>query len=495
MTLTLKVRAGTLVCCLATSMVGVLPLSAGAQQDPYYLEFGQRDEQTELRLSIGKSQIIRSQRALDQVVIGNPAVADIKLLSSTQVLILGIKPGHTNLVFKDKNRDLVALMDVVVGYDITGIKRKVYEIMPQEGDIEIRGSNDSVILSGQVSDTSSLEKVLSITRSYVPEKKVVNLLQVGGGHQVMLEVKVSEVARNSLKQLGIDSEFIKFGGGSASSLTIGSSVFLEDAITPDGPLTLPREVVQGFFGNLSFAEVGGDLVDIVGIRLRALERKGLARTLAEPNIVALSGQEADFLVGGEVPVPVPRSSGIGGGETVTIEFKEFGVGLRFTPTVLSNNQINLKLRAEVSAIDDSRDFALGGGIVIPSFTTRRMGSTVEMGDGQSFAIAGLLQNDLTETIRQFPWLGHIPVLGALFRSSAYQREETELVVVVTPRLVKPGDDQLVLPTDIIVPPSEADFYLLGRMEGRALVGEDKKGTRKRQPDAAASGIEGEFGHE
>lgn len=442
---------------------------------PYQLEFGSKSgEEVELRLPIGKSQIIRANEALDQVVIGNPEVADIKLLSSQQVLILGIKPGHTNLVFKNKRRDLVALMDVVVGYDLTGIKRKLYEVLPQEKGIEVRGSNDSVIMSGQISDTRSMEKALAVARSYVPEKKVVNLLQVGGGHQVMLEVKISEVARNSLKDLGIETSFINEG---IETTTLITGVPATNA-----------------FGLVNFVDIGGRAADFLNVRLTALEQKGLARTLAEPTLVALSGQEANFLAGGEIPIPVAQNE-----DAITIEFKEFGVGLRFTPTVLSADQINLKLQTEVSSIDDSRSFALGGGLLIPSINTRRMGSTIEMGDGQSFAIAGLLENNLVESIRQFPWLGDLPVLGALFRSSSFIREETELVVVVTPRIVTPvRSGVLRLPTDNIVPPSQLDFYLLGGLEGNR----DYRFWRRwhteregRDNSASKAGFEGEFGHE
>ncbi len=465
--------------CLMLALLGLAAFSLHAQET-YFLEFGQPiGEEQELRLSIGKSQIIRSRVALDQVVIGNPEVADIKLLSANQVLILGIKPGHTNLVFKDKNRSLVALMDVVVGYDIIGIKRKIFEVAPNESSIEIRGSNDAVIMSGQITDVQNLEKVMAVARSYVPEDKVMNLMQVGGGHQVMLEVKVAEVSRSSLKELGFETAFGNVGSNSSGAfMTGGNNLFL----TPP-PVSAP--VPTPSFGVVDYIETGANLADLVSVRLQALEKKGLARTLAEPNIVAMSGQEANFLVGGEVPIPIDQDD-----NTITIQFKEFGVALEFTPTVLSSHQINLKLRTEVSEIDESRSFSLGGGLAIPSFSTRRMGSTIEMADGQSFAVAGLLQNNLTEAIEQFPWLGDIPVLGALFRSNSFLREESELVVVVTPRLVKPVNHGLSLPTDVIIPPSEADFYLLGRLEGRNLVDKKSRGHKSH-----ASGIEGAYGHE
>jgi len=250
------------------------------------------------------------------------------------------------------------------------------------------------------------------------------------------------------------------------------------------------------FGLVDYIDIGGSAADFLNVRLTALEQKGLARTLAEPNLVALSGQEANFLAGGEIPIPVAQAENSG---AITIEFKEFGVGLRFTPTVMSADQINLKLQTEVSSIDDSRSFALGGGLLIPSINTRRMGSTIEMGDGQSFAIAGLLENNLVESIRQFPWLGDIPILGALFRSNSFNREETELVVVVTPRIVKPvHPGKIRLPTDNIVPPSQLDWYLLGGMEGnrsyRFWRRDDGRSSGKAKV-GTVYGIEGAFGHE
>lgn len=458
---------GRWLALLVVSLTAQLALGAA-----YELEFGSKGQESEVRLSIGKSQIIRSPVALDQVVIGNPNVADIKLLTSRQVLILGIKPGHTNLVFKDKNRSLVAVMDVVVGYDLNGIKRKIYEVLPKEKGIEIRGSNDSVILSGMVSDVQSMEKTLSIARSYVPKNKVVNLLQVGGGHQVMLEVKVSEVSRNNLKELGIQT-FLQNDGSSSFAIT-GS-----DLARP--------------FGLVDYFEQGGALADTVNIRLSALEEKGLARTLAEPNIVAMSGQEAQFLVGGEIPIPVARDNSNTGFSTITVDYKEFGVGLKFTPTVLSGDQINLKMQTEVSDVDESRGFSIGGGINIPTIATRRMGTTIEMADGQSFAIGGLLENNIREAVNQFPWLGDIPVLGALFRSNEFLREETELVVVVTPRLVKPVNYELELPTDNVVPPSQFAWYLLGALEGDRVKRNPPRPNRTSQ--AQQSGYQGVFGHE
>ncbi len=451
-------------------------------QQAYRLEFGASgsEDQVELQLPVGKSQIIRADDKLDQVVIGNPNVADIKLLSDRQVLILGIKPGHTNLAFKSKRRDLVALMDIVVGYDIAGIQRKFREVMPQERLLNVATSNDAVIVSGHVSSTASLEKAIAIANSYVPADHVINLVNVGGGHQVMLQVKISEVSRNSLKELGINSTITGNQGDPETAIFAG-------AIGISGTS----------LGTLTINELGGGVADALRLTINALESKGLAKTLAEPNLVAMSGQEASFLAGGEFPIPVAQSDTTGGATSITVEYKPFGVGLNFTPTVLSRDQINLQLATEVSAIDESKEFKIGLNVDIPALTTRRMSTTIEIGDGQSFAIAGLLQNNLSESINQFPFLGDIPVLGALFRSNSFNRAETELVVIVTPKIVRPvrGKD-LSLPTDKVSAPNELEWYLLGRLEGRA-------GSKKASGEVGATragsnltaGYQGEFGHE
>lgn len=449
---------------------------ANAADDRVMLEFGGIKQTSELRLSIGKSQIIYSRAPLDQVVIGNPEIADIKLLSSRQVLILGNKPGHTNLVFRDKDRSLIALMDVVVGYDLEGIKRKLYEVMPHEDQIEVRGANDAVMLSGQISNAIAMDTALSIASSYVPKAKVINLLQVGGGHQVMLEVKIAEVSRKNRRDLGV-------GISAADTGTSGIRAFNFDTGTAGTNAT-----VSNPFADISISDLTGNIAQDLLLRLQMLEAKGLAKTLAEPNLVALSGQEASFLAGGEFPYQTSGALGVAG-----TEFKEFGVGLKFTPTVLSNQKINLKLNTEVSSLDTT---VVAAGGTAPPISTRRAATTIEMADGQSFAIAGLLQSDIQNAINQLPGLGDIPVLGALFRSTSFQRQESELVVIVTPRLVKPvAGGQLAAPTDNFVPPSWLDQYLLGNLEGSPKRAQRSERDKEKKSEKTSSGVEGQYGHQ
>lgn len=474
---------------LATVLVAG-PVTTVQAADTVALEFGER-KPTDLRLAIGQSQIIQSAVPLEQVVIGSPDVADIKLLSSRRVLILGIKPGRTNLVFRQKDGDLVALMEVSVGYDLTGIKYKLHELMPHEPALQVRDTNDRVILSGEVSSALAMDKALSVARSFVPAEKVTNLLQVAGGQQVMLEARIAEVSRSSMKELGIEGQFLDGSGkwGVVMGKPLASpygTVSPQTFISPlASAVTAPVNGVLNQVGNVALPP------NSLRLSLQALEEKGLAKTLAEPNIVALSGQEANFLAGGEYPIPVAQAANNG---TVTVEYKTFGVGLRFTPTVLDSDKINLKLLSEVSEVDATNTLLLNN-LRLPSFATRRAGTTVELADGQSFAIAGLMSNSMDNAVSQFPVLGNIPVIGALFRSSKFQRNESELVVVVTARLVGPvNKGRLALPTDVILPPNDVDQYLLGRMHGRHKDRPEASSTGSAMAPASG-GLEGMYGHQ
>jgi pilus assembly protein CpaC len=452
---------------LLMAVLGVISLNGivhGQSTEPVTLDLTSH-EQKELHLQVGQSQIIMSPVPLEQAVIGNPEVADIKLLSSQRVLVLGIRPGLTNLMMRPVGDQPAVVMNVGVNFDRNGIKQKIAETMPGEEHIEVRDSNDKVILTGQASSASAMEMALAIARSFVPSDSVVNLMQVAGSQQVMLEARVAEVSRNSLKDLGISVGIMNNGG--KFNLSSG----------------LP---LSGAFTSLSYFNLGNGF-DRLNLGLQALEQKGLAKTLAEPNLVALSGQEANFLAGGEIPIPVAQNAGLS--NAITVEYKEFGVGLRFTPTVLDRNRINLKLVSEVSSIDTANAFSIGNGISIPAISTRRAGTTVELGDGQSFAIAGLMQSNMKNALSQLPLLGDLPVLGALFRSTNFQRDESELVVIITAHLVKPVNrSQLAAPTDIFVPPSDFDQYLLGDLEGPAL-------KRHSTATAGEGGIDGSYGHQ
>ncbi|HKJ76105.1 MAG TPA: type II and III secretion system protein family protein [Gammaproteobacteria bacterium] len=463
--------------------------TAGAAQQPYNLDVGEDLEVGEMNLAIGKSRIVTTPTNLSQVMIGNPNVADVRLLSSRRVLLLGKKPGRTNLAFRDENDDVIALLDIVVRFDIEGIKRKIHELLPQEKGIEVRSANAAVLLSGQVSDSLAMDTALTAARSFAGNDNVKNMLQVAGGQQVMLEVHIAEVKRNSFKGLGVKNTIS--GSSDADNFTF-------DIITGAAGAGLTDSFVQGVTGK--FGQSRNFFWPDLEMQLQALENKGAAKTLAEPNIVALSGQQASFLAGGEFPVPVVQS---GASDSITVEFKEFGVGLEFTPTVLSSKKINLRLQTEVSSIDNENATTVLG-TSVPAVSTRRAGTTVELADGQSFAIAGLLQNDIDNAVSQFPGLGDIPVLGALFRSTEFRRNETELAIVVKPRLVKPGPaGSIKLPTDNFIPPSDIDQYLMGRLEGVPEDPEEpeegeadaEEGMRETESADTEGGLEGSYGHQ
>jgi pilus assembly protein CpaC len=445
------------------SLVLWLSLAVGVKAD-WNLDFGPSMNVSELQIAMGKSRIITAPMDLDQVLIGNPDVADVRLLSSRRILLLGKQSGRTNLTLRASRSQEVALVDIVVGHDLDGIKRKLHELLPNEGGIAVRSANSTVMLSGEVSTAEAMETALATARSFAGEAGVRNLLQVGGGHQVMLEVRIAEVKRNSLRALGIRSRTTDTSG--SRQLEVVTGIPLSGTAFVDGSMVWP------------------DLL----LRLEALESRGTAKTLAEPNIVALSGQEASFLAGGEFPVPVVQS---GGSDSITVEFKEYGVGLIFTPTVLSGRKIHLRLQTEVSTIDFD-NATLVAGTRVPALATRRTGTSVELGDGQSFAIAGLLQENMDNALSQLPGLGNIPVLGALFRSTEFRRNETELAIIVRARLVQPvAASALRLPTDHIIPPSQAEQYLLGQLEGLLTKPVEPGG----QDDPRAGGLEGPFGHQ
>jgi pilus assembly protein CpaC len=398
----------------------------------------------ELKVAINKSQVLRVDRPFSQVSIGNANIADVQPITNQTVYVLGKKTGTTSLTIFGANKQLIAVLDLVVTADADGLRSQLHELLPHE-KIEVRAIGDSVILSGEVSSAPQAERAIVIATRF-GGGGVVNQLRVSGSQQVMLQVRVAEVSRSVGDTLGLNP-----------SLTIGSSKrnnFNFTSVGPSGGTAL--------FGT-GILKLGSPFYQLTQ-SIDALESKGLVKTLAEPNLIALSGDTASFLVGGEFPVPVAQASTSGGLAAITVEFKQFGITLAFTPTVLDDGLINLVVSPEVSALDKA-DSVTANGFTIPALTTRRATTTIELRDGEGFAIAGLLQNNINNAISQLPGLGQVPVLGALFRDTQFQRNETELVIIVIPHLVKPAPPQALLsPTDSFVPPSQIDGYLFGRVE-------------------------------
>jgi pilus assembly protein CpaC len=451
-------RARVALCAIGVAMLSTAP-GALAQSQAIVTSDGAHAGQVDV--PINKSQVVKADRPFTRALIGNPEIADLLPLTNQSLYLLGKTQGTTSLTLYDAHNALIAVIDVAVGPDIVALKRKLSELMPNE-NIDVQLSGDSVVLSGTVASGPAADRAKQIATTYAGTK-VVNLLSTGAAQQVMLEVRFSEMNRQAAKQIGFNNAFYSGPIRGATGQTAPGTAILTDQ---NGRPTINLQGILDTFGIAAAKFSLGGLNLITA--LDALERKGVVTTLAEPTLIALSGETASFLAGGEFPVPVAQNSNgggsSGGNSTITVEFKPFGVSLGFTPTVLDDGVINLVVAPEVSSIDPSASVTING-LTIPGLQTRRAKTTLELRDGQSFAIAGLLRNDFQTTVRQFPILGSIPIIGALFRSTGFQKQETELVIIVTPRLVQPfRADRAQLPTDRVRPPSEADLFLNGRTD-------------------------------
>ena len=443
-------------CSIALPLALFIAMPAAQAQSGY--DGGVRAGQLDVPLN--KSQTVTLDRPFGRAMIGSEEIADIMPISDRSIYVLGKKLGATSLTVYDKGGRVMAIMDIAVGPDVLSLRRQLGELMPGE-NISARIANDAVVLSGVVSSASAAQNAVQIANTYAGEK-VVNMMGIGSSQQVMLEVRFSEISRQTGKEIGV-SGFFRNGSGSFDGAIGAGASLTPDPDTGDGVLKLSS--ITDSFGIFRKAfSLGG--LDILGV-LDSLEDKGLAKTLAEPTLVALSGEKASFLAGGEFPIPVVQGGGgIGGagGASITIEFKPFGVSLGFTPTILADGVINMIVEPEVSSIDPNNSIILND-ITIPGLQTRRASTTLELRDGESFAIAGLIRQDFRTTVKQVPLLGSIPIIGSLFRSSGFQRGETELLIVVTPRLVQPiKPNQVVLPTERVGEPTELDLFLLGRTD-------------------------------
>src|SRR6478735_7959712 len=491
---TIAIAAGTMMAAPATAQISISE--------------GDAVRAGELAVPLNKSQVLRSDRPFAKALIGNPDIADILPLSNQSLYVLGKKMGTTTLTLYDRNNTLIAVVDIAVGPDVTGLKRQLSELLPSDR-VGARMANDSIILEGVVSSGPAADKAVQVAESYAPGK-VINLLSIGSAQQVMLEVRFSEIKRNALKDIGISAAVTGNGShGFAGVSGNGASLSSDD----NGNPVLGLDPISGAFGILTrrFGIFGLN----VTAALNALESKGAITTLAEPTLVALSGQTASFLAGGEFPIPIAQGggattgtggTGVGVSTAITVEFKPFGVSLAFTPTVLADGVISMEVAPEVSSIDPTASIVVGG-LRIPGLQTRRARTTVELRDGESFAMAGLIRRDFQDTVRQFPILGSIPIIGALFRSTNFQREETELLIIVTPRLVRPvRAGSLRVPTDHAGPPPEADQFFLGRTDAGVPPGPVMQNPHPLPPTTTAppggggsaqrkpTGFEKEYGH-
>jgi pilus assembly protein CpaC len=437
----------------AVALALALPLAAApmvaAQQVEASIHAGT------LEVPVNKSQVVTADTAIARAMIGNAEIADVLPISDHSVYVLGKQFGTTSLTLYDRAERVIAVMDVAVGPDVAGLRSQVEQLLPGE-TVDVRLSNGSVLLTGLVSDPGAASRAAELARAFAGDR-VINMLTLGGSQQVMLEVRFAEVDRSIGEQLGVsglgssasgDFSFVTGGGAGQSGVALGGA-----AVPLLAPLTDTFGILNRVFS------LGNVEIDAT---LDMLERRGLSKTLAEPTLVALSGEPAYFLAGGEFPIPVVSNYGTGdGANNLGVEFKSFGVSLSFTPTVLANRVISLVVEPEVSSIDTTTTVSVNG-ITIPGLQTRRASTTVELRDGESFAIAGLLREDFQTTVRQIPLLGSLPIIGTLFRSTSFQRGQTELLIVVTPRLVAPiRPEQVRLPTERIGDPQAVDVLLDG----------------------------------
>jgi pilus assembly protein CpaC len=414
----------------------LVPTPLAAQTQPRVVQLGLGKATVTVKVPLSKSETVRTDAAFVDIVVADPEVADVLPMTDRSLSVLGKKIGSTRLSVYAEGKQLLGVFDVEVAYDTSQLASELSRQFPH-ASLRVSSINGRILLSGSAPDGVTLDKVVMIAKQFGPE--VINSVRVSQPQQVLLEVRFVEAARTAGRELGINWDVV------TSNLDFKTGVGLLGTSAPFGVM----------IGKLLSGGVDAESI------IRSLEERGIARRLAEPNLVALSGDTASFLAGGEFPFPV-ASNLIG---QITVEFKKFGVGLAFTPTVIPDGVINLKIEPEVSQIDPTSTIKVGNA-EIPSLIVRRANTTIELRDGQSFAIAGLLQSSNEVNQSQLPWIGNVPILGALFRSASYQKKETDLVIIVTPRIVRPmrPGDLVRTPLDNTQPPNDVDFFLHGVSE-------------------------------
>lgn len=410
-----------------------------------------------MSLAAGKSRIYKPREAATRMSVADPAVADVMLLNPNELYILGKKTGSTN-IFIWHDQDRMSVIDVSVGADTASARDLFAQLMPTEKKLKVAAAGDTLVLSGQVSDAMRVQQAIQIAEE-MSGKKVLNMLTTEDLPQVLLEVKVAEVNREAADKLGIQVT----GSGFAFGMMGGALT----AATANASFT------SGATNGLLQAQINS----------------GLVKVLAEPNIMAISGQEGQFLSGGKVFMPVPQSS-TSGGTVITLQEQNYGVGVKFVPTVLGNGRINLKVRPEVSEISPTGFTVTAPGSntssILPQIITRQASTTVQLYDGQTLAIGGLIKNNVIEYVSAFPMLANIPIIGALFRSASFTAGRSELLILVTPHIVKPLQQVPPLPTDGYKQPSAADFFLGGTMEGSYKLPEPTTGDTTSMPNQGAA---------
>jgi pilus assembly protein CpaC len=449
----LRDLAIALAIAIAASILGMI---GDAHAQSRSIQISGNNRTVMVTVPIGKSEDVRTDSSFVDVTVGDPEVADVNPLTDHALSILGKKIGTTRVSVYAEGKKLIGIFDVEVSYDITRLTNELRRRFPGS-QVKASTVNGRIMLSGEVADAATLDKAVTIARQFGPE--IINTVSVMSPQQVLLEVRFIEISRTAGRELGVQWNRV----GDNSILNIGNRVTANNL--PITPSSIAGETAAGVISGASpFGFLIARLVAAgvkTDVMINALEEKGIARSLAEPNLVALSGDTASFLAGGEYPIPISGSFG-----QVTVDYKKYGVGLAFTPTVLGRGLINMKIEPEVSQIDTTHTVTVSQGVNVPALIVRRASTTVELRDGQSFVIGGLLQTDNKNAIEQLPWLGSVPVLGALFSSKSYQKNETDLAIIVTPHLVRPArpGDEIRTPADDTLPANDVDFFLLGKTE-------------------------------
>lgn len=435
-------------CCIGLLLtmtafpIAAAPISSPSPVSPTASNQSPGARAVSIALVTGKSRLHRFKDPVSRISIGDPTVADVMVVNPQELYLLGKKPGSTNVLVWHAGEKTTAI-DVIVGADTAAVQALFKQLMPDQKQLRVTSAGESLVLSGQVSDAVKVQQAVQIAEEY-SGKKVMNMLSTDHLPQVLIEVKIAEVNKDVLDRLGLNVSGTDFAFAAIGGATMGAT----------SPVAGLSANAAGKFGNTN-------------AWLQAQITSGAMTILAEPNIMAISGQEGRFLAGGKVFMPVPQSNAVGGSSVITLQEEPYGVGIRFTPTVLNGGRINLRVQPEVSEVSQQGIPVVAGGttVVMPNIITRQASTTVQLYDGQSFAIGGLIKNKTEEVISAFPGLASIPIIGALFRSSSYSAGRTELLIIVTPRIVQPLGSPPQLPTDKFTPPSQAEFFLQGKMEG------------------------------
>jgi pilus assembly protein CpaC len=415
-----------------------------------------------ISLSLRQGKVLTVDSPLGGVFVADPEIADVSLQSPTAVYIFGKAIGETTVFLTGEDGSVISGRTVFVNYDIGSVNAAISAVDPG-GSVHVRAVGRSLLIEGTTSSPSDVDDIRSIVRNFVADDADI-VMQVGltAPNQVNLRVRIAEMTRSVNSNLGVEWQAL-FGSAARSiGFSGGSGSGVDDSFSTMGQIVT---------GNLD-----------VNVIVDALAQEGMLTILAEPNLSAVSGESASFLAGGEFPVPVGSSSD-SESQSVTVEFKQYGVSLAFTPTIVDDNRISIKVAPEVSELDFSAGVSLAG-TEVPGLTTRRASTTVEVGSGQSFAIAGLLKSNTAQTVSRFPGLGDLPVIGALFRSNSFRQGESELVIIITPYIVEPASSvsSFALPTDGYSPPSEIERLVFGDVQSRSAGAE----APRREPALAGS---------